>query len=151
MNARDIMTGSPAVVTPNEMVARAAELMRELNVGALPVVTDRSSLRLAGIITDRDIVVRCVAHRHSQICRVRDHMTIESLATVHPDDDVAQVMAVMERQQIRRVPVVDETGEVVGIIAQSDLATKLGPQKPAEIEHLLERISTPSHVALAPA
>ena len=145
MKARDIMTANPRVVTPGEPILRAAELMRELDVGIVPVVDDRSVMRLEGVLTDRDIVVRCVAHGHGTACRVRDHMTAMPLGTVAPDSDVGEVVAIMERDRVRRIPVVEGNGRLAGIIAQADLAVKLGPKEPRRVEHVLERGTAPAH------
>jgi len=153
MKAREIMTASPMTVTPVDSVRRAADVMRELNVGAVPVVEDRVSNMLRGIITDRDIAVRCTAEAHTPNCFIKDHMTAMPLQTVHPDEDVSRVIEKMERGQVRRLPVITPDGVLVGIIAQADLATKLGPTQPREIEELLERVSAASvpTETLAPA
>jgi CBS domain-containing protein len=143
VKARDIMTPNPAVVTPDAPIARAAEIMRDLDVGIVPVVDDTSRMRLEGVLTDRDIAVRCVAQRHDAKCLVRDHMTARNVDTVTPEADVTQVIAKMEQDRVRRIPVVDEAKRLVGIIAQADLAVKLGPREPLEVEHMLERVSEP--------
>jgi CBS domain-containing protein len=144
MKARDIMTSDVEVVTPNDPVSRAAELMRDANVGIIPVVEDTSSMRLRGVITDRDIAVRHVAERHTQECRVGDHMTADRIDTVRPDSDLDEVVRVMERDQIRRVPVVEDGQRLVGIIAQADLAR----EAPAErVGELVERLSEPGGTA----
>jgi CBS domain-containing protein len=144
MLARDIMTRDPRVVTPDEPIAHAATIMRDLDVGIVPVVNDKVHMHLEGVLTDRDIVVRCVALQHNGHCRVRDHMTSDHLATVRPDTEIHQVIDLMERGRIRRIVVVDEDNHLVGIIAQGDLAVKLGPKEPLEIEELVERISVPT-------
>lgn len=145
MLARELMTVRPQCVTPDDPLSAAAELMRELNVGIVPVVEHRDNRRLVGLITDRDIAIRCVARHHEVGCRVRDHMTGHGLHTVHADADVADVIETMEREQVRRIPVVGDDGALVGIIAQADLATKLGSQRPLDVEHMLERVSEPAH------
>lgn len=144
MKARDIMTAAPMTVTPVDSVRRAADVMRELNVGAVPVVEDRVSNMLRGIITDRDITVRCTAEAHASNCLVKDHMSAMPLQTIHPDEDVSRVIEKMERGQVRRLPVITPDGVLVGIIAQADLATKVGPTQPRRIEELLERVSAAS-------
>lgn len=144
MLARDVMTSNPAVVTPDESVGRAAEIMRDFDVGLVPVVAERLSLKLVGLITDRDITVRCVAMRHGSHCRVRDHMTVGSLATADPDDSLEAVVVRMERAKVRRLPVVAPDGRLLGIVAQADLATRYGPDAPSAIEELLEKISEPA-------
>lgn len=145
MKARDIMTSDPFVVTGDDPISRAAEIMRELDVGLVPVVDNRSDMRLQGVITDRDITVRCTAGRHEPGCVVRAHMTPGPLATVTADTDLVNVLARMGEAQVRRLPVVDHVGRVIGMIAQADLATKVGPNEPTSIERTLERISAPAH------
>lgn len=149
MRAQDIMSPNPAAVTPNDSLARAAEIMRAQSVGLIPVVDDLQRMHLEGVITDRDIAVRCVAAHHDGRCTVRDHMTTGMLHTVGPQDDVGEALAQMEHGQVRRIPVVDERGQLRGIIAQADVATKLGPRKPAEVERVLERISSPAAVPVS--
>lgn len=141
MKARDIMTSSPSTVTLTDTVARTAEMMRDLSVGCIPVVDDGEVPVLLGLITDRDIAVRCVADSHLASEHVRDFMTRAPLKTVGPDDDVSDVVQKMEEAQVRRIPVVNDDGVLLGIIAQADLATKLGPKEPRTIEELVERIS----------
>ena len=137
------MTADPQVVTPNDTVARAAEIMRDTNVGIVPVVEDVTSLRLRGVITDRDIAIRHVAERHTDDCRVASHMSL-GVATAAPDEDVNTVMARMRTEQVRRIPVVEDGERLVGIIAQADLATELGPRDPERVELTLEQISQPA-------
>jgi CBS domain-containing protein len=142
MKARDLMSSQPFVVTGDESVAVAARLMRDRNVGMVPVVDDRAHLHLRGLITDRDIVVRCVAERHPGACRVEDHMTTARLRTVTADAEVSEVVARMMEDQVRRI-LVTEGGRLIGVIAQADLALKAGPLEPLRVEEVLERISAP--------
>jgi CBS domain-containing protein len=130
MKARDIMTPMPAAVTPADKVWEAAEIMKYAEVGGVPVVSDLVTPRLVGLITDRDITVRCAARRHGAGCEVRDHMTPVPLQTVTPEADVAEIVAKMVRAQVRRIPVVDRDGLLVGIVAEADLAVKL-PEREA--------------------
>ena len=145
MRARELMTPTPSYVTPDDPLSLAAELMRELDVGMVPVVDNHDAKHLTGVITDRDIAVRCVARHHEPWCRVRDHMTGRALHTVHPDADATDVLELMEREQVRRIPVVRDDDVLMGIIAQADIATKLGPASPLEVERVLERVSEPAH------
>ena len=145
MLARELMTIHPLYVTPDDPLALAAEIMRDYDIGMVPVVENREALRLTGVITDRDIAVRCVARHHEPGCRVRDHMTGHGLHTVHPDAEASSVIDAMEREQVRRIPVVRDDGSLVGVIAQADLATKLGPRRPLEVERMLESVSEPVH------
>lgn len=143
MKARELMTDNPQVVTPNDTLSRAAEIMREADVGLVPVVDDPSSMRLRGVITDRDITIRHVAERHQEDCRVSEHMTSGNLDTVGPDDDAERIMQRMRDDQVRRV-MVAEGDRLVGIIAQADLTRRLGNEKAEEVERTIERISEPA-------
>jgi CBS domain-containing protein len=141
MKAREIMTPDPDVVTPTDPITRAAEIMRDREVGFVPVVGDRSSMQLTGVITDRDIAVRHVAAGCTHDCEVEQHMTASTMSTVGPDDDTSAVHDVMMRSQIRRVPVTDG-GRLVGVIAQADVAVK--ENRPREVGEVVERISKPA-------
>lgn len=118
-------------------------MMHDLDVGIVPVVDNPRSKPLVGVITDRDITVRRVGKKHGSGCSVKDHMTREHLDTVHADDDAGAVIALVEREQVRRVPVVSDDDRLEGIIAQADLATKLGPGAPLQVEEVFERVSVP--------
>jgi CBS domain-containing protein len=95
------------------------------------------------VITDRDIVIRCVAEGHAPTCVVRDHMTADRVGTVRPDDDVRDVVAKMEHDQIRRIPVVSDGFRLTGVIAQADVALKMGPKEPLLVTDLVEKVSEP--------
>jgi CBS domain-containing protein len=140
MKARDIMTANPECVTREDSLQRAAEIMRDVDVGAVPVVDDRNSMRLVGVITDRDITVRHVAGDNGENCRVGDHMTSGRLFTVSPDDEADHVLDRMKAEQVRRIPVV-EGERIVGIIAQADVATE--GFSDAETGEVVEKISEP--------
>jgi CBS domain-containing protein len=142
MKAREIMTRDPQVVTPNDPVSRAAQIMRDSDIGLVPVVDDVDSRRLRGVITDRDIAIRHVAERHGDDCRVGSHMS-EGLSRANPDDEMDEVLHTMQRQQLRRIPVVEEGDRLIGIIAQADVARRLGPDHPREVQETVEEISRP--------
>jgi CBS domain-containing protein len=141
MKAREIMSSNIECVTREDSLTRAAQLMRDADIGAVPVVESHDSMRLVGVITDRDIAVRHVAGDNSDNCTVGDHMTSGRIYTASPDDDVDDVMRTMKTEQVRRVPVVD--GErLVGIIAQADIATE--DVDDARTGEVVERISEPN-------
>jgi CBS domain-containing protein len=144
MKVRDIMTPNPIALTPGDPIAAAAAMMRDRDVGFVPVVGDQITRHLAGVLTDRDIAVRCVAPGHAGRCTVGDHMTSRNVRTVRADADVHDVVAEMERRQVRRIPVVDDDGRLTGVVTQGDLALRLGPVAPLQVEAVLERISEPS-------
>ena len=141
MKARDIMTKNPTSVTPETSVREAAQLMKDRDVGILPVVESAGSRKLLGVVTDRDIALRHVAEGHSSPdCPVREAMS-EGVKTAKPDDDVQDVMDVMGREQIRRIPIVDDRGELVGIVAQADIVLEADDRN---AERTVEKISRKS-------
>lgn len=148
MKARDIMTSHPEAVLPDDPVTEAARMMREMDIGAVPVVGDRSGMRLVGILTDRDLVVRHVAEGHEEDCPVRHHMTERTepseFATVRGEDTVEYLMQLMRRFQVRRIPVLADDEELVGIVALADVARNVGPEAPAEVVTVLREISEPA-------
>lgn len=143
MKARDLMTPRPYVVLPDEPVLRAAEIMRDHDVGAVPVVDGRDSMVLLGVITDRDLAVRHVAAAHHHDCPVREHMTADFLVTVKPGAGAGEVMEQMKENKVRRVMVTDADGILHGVIAQADLLRLEGDEHPRRVEKVLEAISEP--------
>lgn len=141
MKARELMTENPECVSEGDTIQHAAQLMRDLNVGSLPVVDDSTSRRLRGMITDRDIAVRHVAAGHDGQCRVGQEMSTEGLLTVSPDDDDSVIMSRMKEGQVRRIPVV-ENDRVVGIVAQADLSVRSPHNE--KVEQTIEKISEPA-------
>ena len=141
MKAKDIMTRKPKSVTPETSVREAARLMKEEDVGVLPVVDRDGSDRLIGIVTDRDIAIRHVAEGHdSSSCPVSEAMT-SSVSTAREDDDVDSVMDLMGKEQVRRIPVIDERGGLIGIVAQADIVREAHDDRKAE--RTIELISDP--------
>jgi CBS domain-containing protein len=147
IRAGDIMTRNPQVVTPDTTLAEAARVMRDLDVGIVPVVQDEASSYLAGVVTDRDIAIRAVAEgKNTKSARVRDVMT-EGVATCTESDAIYDLFDVMKREQVRRIPITDDEGRLVGIVAQADLAVDyagLDPDREVEVEEVIERISEPA-------
>jgi CBS domain-containing protein len=141
MLARELMTAAPHVVTIHETATHAARLMAQYDIGMLPVVDDPIHRRLVGVITDRDLVVRCLSQGHLVGCRIEDHLTRDPLVTVRPDDTLETIVTLMERYQVRRVPVVDDAElHVVGVITLGDLVRHVGRSHPALVERVEERI-----------
>ena len=141
MHARDLMNTDLQVLTPGEPVTRAAQLMRDLDVGFLPIVNNAVEMRLQGVVTDRDIVVRCIAAGREPTCVLRKYMTSSGLQTVGPEADAHEILERMGDARVRRIPVVDEDNRVLGVVSQTDLLRRLGPTEPLHVERTLERIS----------
>lgn len=141
-NARDIMTDSPAVVTPETPARDAAQLMQDNDCGSLPVVESRDSMKLLGIVTDRDLALRILGRGQDPGTPVREAMT-KNVSSVKQDDDLDAVERVMSSQQVRRVPVVDGQDRIIGIIAQADLARELESVGRKDFSRVVEKISQP--------
>ncbi|HET7793517.1 MAG TPA: CBS domain-containing protein [Rhizobacter sp.] len=134
----EVLTRHVVVVRPEESLQRAAELMGKLNVGALPVY---DGLALVGIVTDRDITVRATAFNlPPDSTRVGEVMTPQT-HFCRVDDDVDDVLKQMGEAQVRRLPVLDRDGEIVGIVTLGDLATRQAAQ---HTDEALREISQPS-------
>ena len=139
MQVKDIMTPNPECVTPEDSIQDAARRMRNLDVGPLPICDND---RLAGMITDRDIVVRAVAEgRNPQTTKVGEVMTGEVIYCFE-DQDVREAARTMQERQVRRLIVLNRDKRLVGIVALGDLATETGDApKSGEV---LQDVSEPS-------
>jgi CBS domain-containing protein len=144
MKAVDIMTPEPQVVTPEKSLVRVASIMRDYDVGVVPVVTDRVSMRPVGLITDRDIAIRHVAECIHHDCTAGEIMSKDVLHSVRPEQDVTAVMTVMRLEKVRRVLVTARNGRLVGIISQADLLLNQGVAHPLEVKQVLAAISEPA-------
>ena len=136
---RDVMTKDPASCQPADSITKVAGLMKQEDVGSVPIVESAESRRLTGIITDRDIVVKVIAAgRAADSTTVRDAMT-PNPASCRETDDVDQAVKLMKERQVRRMPIVDAEGRLTGIIAQADVATRVN--KDSKTGELVEAIS----------
>lgn len=142
MRVSDIMTPDPACCTPDCTAREVATLMKEHDCGSIPIVENSSTKRLVGTVTDRDLVIRGLAGGKGPDTPVRELMT-EAPITSAPEDEVEIVREVMVAQKVRRVPVVDANGAVVGIVAQADIALEEGAASDQEVGRIVEAISEP--------
>jgi CBS domain-containing protein len=136
MKCREIMTKNVRTATREMSLREVAAIMRDGDMGAVPVVDDG---KLIGIVTDRDIVVRGVSEGKGAVTPVGDVMTAE-LFTVAPEDFVFEAIRLMGDKQVRRIPVVGANGELAGIIAMADIALEMEDER--EIAETLEEISS---------
>jgi CBS domain-containing protein len=138
MKIREIMTPDAQCVRPDETLVDAASLMRQLDVGVLPVCDGDD---VVGIITDRDIAIRAVADsRHPATTMVREIMTPGTI-TVFDDQEVDEVVHIMEQHQIRRAPVLSRDSRLVGIVSLGDIAVDASAAVSGEA---LKRVSLPA-------
>lgn len=132
---REVMTDRPRGISPETPLSQAAELMESEDVGALPVLEGE---QLAGMITDRDIVIRAVAKgKDPRGMPVREIATRDVIA-VGPDEELSEALKLMARYQVRRLPVVDSDNRLIGVLAQADVALQA---KEKEVGELVEEIS----------
>lgn len=138
LGASEIMTPNVKTVTRDVPVKDVAMIMRNENVGAVPVVDENG--RLTGIVTDRDIVVRgLMADRAVGELRT-EHVMTDDVEAVHPDDSIHDVIELMGRKQVRRMPVVDENQRLLGIVSLGDVANRADYDE--ELQDALEKISS---------
>lgn len=138
MQVKDIMSTEVATISAEETIEQAAKLMEMFNVGSIPVCDYD---HVIGIITDRDIAMRAVAHgQNIRRQRVRDVMSINPVVGT-PDMDVHEAAGLMSRRQVRRLPIV-QNGSLVGIVALGDISIEPALQDNAE--EALKNISQPN-------
>jgi len=128
MKCREVMTENPVCCLPDDNVGQAARTMRRERTGSIPVVTDDLRKELIGVISDRDLAFKVVGESRDAIrTRVFDVMT-RAVIACRDDDDVITALLAMEEHQIRRVPVVDYSGRVVGMISEDDVSVSATPR-----------------------
>ena len=131
---RDVMTKDVVVCTPENTVSEVAQLMKTEDIGPVLIVDNEQSKTLVGILTDRDIVLKVIADGHDpKTTRVGEFMS-KKLVTCYADDSVETAMKSMAQFQLRRIPVVGENMQLIGIISQADVATRVdAPEETAEV------------------
>jgi CBS domain-containing protein len=132
---RDVMTPNPRSVEAGQPVLEAARLMRDEDVGLAPVVEGG---RLVGTLTDRDITIRVVAEGRDPQSTTVSEVASTDLVTLDPEQELGEALRLMAQHQVRRLPVVEEDGRLVGVVAQADVAQEGDDQQTGQ---LVERIS----------
>jgi CBS domain-containing protein len=130
----NVMTKNPVCAYPDDTVAHVARLMRNEDIGPVPIVQDDATKKLVGIVTDRDLAIKVVAEeRDPKNTRVSDVMSTD-MVTCRSGDDIQVALDAMSKNQLRRIPVVEDGNMLVGIIAQADVATRMNaPEKTGEV------------------
>jgi CBS domain-containing protein len=140
MNCTDVMTHNPSCCLASDSAQAAAQLMKTHDVGPVPIVDDHTSQRLVGVVTDRDLALKVVAEGIDPRTTRLDQVMSTDLVTVRPHDRIETAMECMARYQVRRVPVTDTSGRLLGIIAQADIARDTDERQVGEV---VEEISEP--------
>ena len=134
-SVRDAMTGNPRVIGRDSTVVEAAKMMREEDVGVVPIVDGD---KLVGTLTDRDIAIRVVAEGKDPNTTKAEEVASREIVTIDPQQDLDEALRLMARHQVRLLPVVEEDGKLVGIVAQADIAKHATDEQTGE---LVEEIS----------
>jgi CBS domain-containing protein len=134
-SVRDLMSSNPCSIDAEKPVAYAARMMRDEDVGLAPIVEGD---RLVGTVTDRDIAIRVVAEgKDPESTKVKEIASTD-LVTVDPQQNLDEALRLMAQHQVRRLPVVEEDGRLVGVVAQADVARSADDSRTGE---LVEEIS----------
>jgi len=143
MKVEQVMTKDPTCCLPSESVQHAASIMRDEHIGSVPVLDNEQHGKIVGVVTDRDLCMNVVAEgRDPQAVQVEQCMTTK-VVTCSPGDSVERVTELMRENQIRRIPVVDDKRELVGIVALADVVER-ARVKTTETHETLKKISAPT-------
>jgi CBS domain-containing protein len=132
---RQLMTVKPRTVKTGDSIVDAAKLMKGEDTGIAPIVDGD---RLVGVLTDRDIAIRVVAEGRDPLSTKVEEIASQNLVTVDPQQDLDEALRLMAQHQVRRLPVVEEDGKLVGIVAQADVARHADAERTGEV---VEQIS----------
>jgi CBS domain-containing protein len=148
MKARDAMTPNPVCCLTTDSAQTVAGLLRKHNVGSIPVVTDHDSRKLIGIITDRDLCCSVVADGVDSPSTPIENFISRNPAACGEGENLDRCERLMRERQVRRIPIVDGDGHVIGIVSQADLALK---DKPENVAKMLTEVSKPQSSATVAA
>lgn len=138
MKVRDVMTPEPICCLPSDTAQDVAIMLRDHNVGSLPVVLDHETRKLIGIVTDRDLCCTVIASGLEPKATPIKRLVTMNPITCREEDNVEACLGYMQLFQIRRIPIVDQEGRCIGIVSQADLALR---HEPAHLTKVLPEIS----------
>jgi CBS domain-containing protein len=144
MKIREIMSSNPVCCVPGDTAQKVAKMLRDENVGAVPVVEDQQSHKLVGMITDRDLCCSVVAGGLDPKTTSIESFISAELVTCRDGDNLEKCEKAMQEHQVRRIPIVDGDGRCIGIVSQADLALK---DKPEKVSKTVAEISKPESSA----
>src|SRR5438552_10878514 len=125
-NIREVMTSNPSTIEPDGNVVEAARIMKQEDAGVVPVTENG---RLTGMVTDRDIAIRVVAEGKDPQSTKVSEVASTDLVTIDPQQDLDEALRLMAQHKVRRLPVVEEGGVLVGVVAQADIARSADDSK----------------------
>ena len=138
MKVHEVMTADPICCLPSDTAQEVATILRDHNIGSVPVVLDHDTRRLIGIITDRDLCCTVIASGLEPKATPIKRLITVSPITCRESDDIEACLSYMQAFQIRRIPVVDQEGRCIGIVSQADLALR---HEPGHLTRILPEIS----------
>jgi CBS domain-containing protein len=141
MTARDLMTSNPACATMDTPMQEVTRMMVACDCGEIPIVERQDRKKPVGVVTDRDIVVRAVAKGKNPVLMTAGEVMTSPAVTVTESDDVDTVKRLMETHQIRRVPVVNQNGEICGIVSLADIARR---DSKRDVGEVVREVSAPA-------
>jgi CBS domain-containing protein len=144
MKIQDVMTRDPVCCLSTDTAQAVAKIMLDRNIGSVPVVTDQQSRKLTGIVTDRDLCCSIVAQGLDPKSTPIQRYMRQNPVACRAGENMDSCEQAMQKHQIRRMPVTDSDGRVIGIVAQADLALK---EEPAKLSKTIGEISRPQHAA----
>ena len=134
-NVQSVMTANPRTVAPDASIEEACRVMRDEDTGIVPIAEGD---RLVGTITDRDVAIRVVAEGRSLDTRV-DEVASRELVTIDPQQELDEATRLMAKHQVRRLPVVEEDGRLVGIVSQADVARHASDERTGDLVEDISR------------
>ncbi|MDX9993670.1 MAG: CBS domain-containing protein [Anaerolineales bacterium] len=135
----EVMTKEPVCCLPEDTVAKAAQLMQKNNIGSIPVIDNNKTQKLVGIVTDRDLVLKIIAKEQDPKAAKVETVMTRQVITCLAEDDLQKALDAMAEHQLRRIPIVDGSHKILGIIAQADVATRVN--QPAKTAEMVKEIS----------
>ena len=144
MKVKELMTKKPEFATPDMELTKVAKLMADHQVGSIPVLENKDTMKVIGIVTDRDIATRAVAEGRNPLQMKAGDIMSTPVVTVSEDDDVNDVARMMEKNMVRRVPVVDKQGNLTGMVAQADIALNTSDKTTADV---VQSVSKPTQTS----
>ena len=138
----EVMTKNPVCCLPDDMVAKAAQLMQSENIGSIPVIENEQTQKLVGIVTDRDLALKVIAKEEDAKSTKVEAVMTRKVVTCRAEDDLQKAMDAMSENQLRRIPIVDNDNKILGIISQADVATRVN--QPDKTAAMVKGISEPN-------